>query len=121
MSRIDEKLRVRTKAFAASGIRLYRQLPHHRREVEVVGHQLLRAATSVAANLREASRARSNDEFAAKVGISLQEADEAQLRIELLREECEITGPHVDAMHQESNELIAIFVSTLHRMARPVA
>lgn len=115
MSRIDEKFRARTKAFAAAGIRVYKKLPHAQREVEVVGHQLLRSATSVAANVREASRARSSEEFVSKLGISLQEADESQLWIELLREECGVVGDQVNAMHAEAEELIAMFVTTIHR------
>ena len=115
MSRIDEKLRARTKAFVAAGIRVYKKLPHAQRETEVVGHQLLRSATSVAANVREASRARSVEEFISKLGISLQEADESQLWIELLREECGIASDQVNAMHTEADELIAMFVTTIHR------
>lgn len=118
MSRLTEEFRARTKAFAAGAFRLYRFLPHQQRETEVVGHQLLRAATSVAANVQEASRARSDDEFVAKLGISLQETDESQLWLEFLNEECGIVAPSLQDLLRESDELIAIYVSTISKTKR---
>ncbi len=80
-------LRQRTKKFASEVIRFYCELPKNRMECQVLGKQLLRAGTSVAANYREASRARSDAEFVAKVEVCAQEADESMLWLELLREE----------------------------------
>jgi len=57
-------LKERTKAFALSILRLVDDLAHSRAS-DVIGRQLLRAATSVAANYRSARRARSR-----KVGRS---------------------------------------------------
>jgi len=48
--RLSEDLRGRTKNFAASVIRLYVKLPKVREEVKVLGKQLLRSGTSVAAH-----------------------------------------------------------------------
>src|SRR5882724_12683109 len=79
MSRLSEELRQRTKRFASVVISLYVKLPRQRKEVEVLGHQLLRSGTSVAAHAREASRARSDSEFCSKLDGLLQEADESQL------------------------------------------
>ena len=59
--RISIELRERTKRYASSIVRFYVSLPRARREVQVLGDQLLRSGTSVAANLREASRARSEE------------------------------------------------------------
>jgi four helix bundle protein len=83
--------------------------------VEVLGHQLLRSGTSIAANIREASRARSASEFCAKLEIALQEADESQLWLELLQEDCGISGDAIDFLLRETNELIAIFVTMISR------
>ncbi len=55
--------RKRTKAYASAVIRAYCDLPKLT-ECQVLGKQLLRSGTSVAANYREASRARSDAEFA---------------------------------------------------------
>jgi four helix bundle protein len=74
--RLTEELRQRTKAFGSRVIRLFISLPKARDEVRVIGKQLLRAATSVPSHAREASRARSDAEFCAKLDVLLQEADE---------------------------------------------
>ena len=50
----------------------------------VIGNQLLRCGTSVAANYRAASRARSKADFIAKMGIVEEEADESAFWIEML-------------------------------------
>lgn len=76
-------LRERTKAFAGAIVRLYISLPRRREEVAVLGRQMLRSGPSVAANYREASRARSRAEFVAKIELCAQEADETILWLEL--------------------------------------
>src|SRR6266436_6437742 len=81
--RLAEEFRERTKRYASAIVQLYVQLPRSRREVEVLGHQLLRSGTSVAAQTRKASRARSDAEFCSKIDGALQEADESQLWIEI--------------------------------------
>ena len=92
MDAIERKneLRKRTKDFAGSIVRFYMALDKRREELRVLGKQLIRAGTSVAANYREASRARSREEFASKIDLCSQEADETQLWLELLRDECGI-------------------------------
>jgi four helix bundle protein len=106
--RLPVEFRSRTKKFAASVIRLFVKLPKGRDEVRVLGKQLLRSGTSVAAHVREASRARSGDEFVSKLGGALQEADESQLWLELLREECGIAPVDTLPMEKEADELMAI-------------
>lgn len=104
-----QDLRERTKVFASHIIRLYVSLPRRRTEVAVVGKQMLRSGTSVAANYREASRARSDAEFVSKIETCTQEADETQLWLELLRDDCGIVDSKLEFLHQEADELIAIF------------
>ena len=110
----DEKsgqdLRVRTKRFAIRIIKLYGSLPK-RTEVQVIGKQILKSGTSVGANYREAYRARSDAEFISKLGICLQELDETAYWLELL-EEAEIIKPTLlTDLHDETNQLIAIFTT----------
>jgi four helix bundle protein len=113
--RLSEEFRSRTKAFAAGVIRLYVKLPKQREEVSVLGKQLLRSGTSVAAQVREASRARSDDEFASKLGGALQEADETLLWLELLREECGTGAILTQPLESESSELMAIFTTMINK------
>jgi len=113
MPNTDRKtaMRQRTKAFASTVVRLYIGLDKRREEIRVLGKQMLRSGTSVAANYREASRARSDVEFIAKIELCAQEADELQLWLELLRDDCGISATLTDPVWQEADELIAIFVT----------
>ena len=106
-----QDMRGRTKRYASTVIKLYCSLPKSRTEVQILGRQLLRSGTSVAANYREASRARSAAEFVSKVELSAQEADETVLWLELLRDDCGITGEKSEWLLNESEELISIFVT----------
>ena len=105
------EFRQRTRQFAGRVVRLYIALPLRRAEVAVLGKQMLRSGTSVAANYREASRARSRNEFISKIEQCAQEADETQLWLELLRDDCGINLPEISSLWQEADELIAIFVT----------
>ena len=113
--RLPDEFRNRTKRFAAGAIRLFVKLPKMREEVRVLGKQLLRSGTSVAAHVREASRARSDEEFISKLGGALQEADESKLWLELLREECGIEPTMTQPLEIESSELIAIFTTMINK------
>jgi len=113
--RLSTELRTRTKQFAAATIRLFVKLPKGREEVRILGKQLLRSGTSVAAQVREASRARTPAEFVSKLGGALQEADESALWLELLREECEVDAALTKSLEQESSELLAIFTTMIKR------
>jgi four helix bundle protein len=113
--RLPDEFRDRTKRYAANVIRLFVKLPKAREEVRVLGKQLLRSGTSVAAQIREASRARSDEEFVSKLGGALQEADESQLWLELLREDCGIAAAETQPLEQEADELMAILTTMINR------
>src|SRR5437763_5238683 len=113
--RFSEEFRDRTKQFAAGVIHCYIKLPKSREEVRVVAKQLLRSGTSVAAHVREASRARSDEEFVSKLGGALQETDESQLWLELLREECGIETALTQPLEMESEELMAIMITIINK------
>jgi four helix bundle protein len=116
--RITGELRSRSKAFASSIVRAFVSLPRQREEVAVLGKQLLRSGTSVAAHVREASRARSDAEFCSKLDALLQEADETQLWLELLIEDCQIQLPEMPLIHREAGEIIAIFTTIVSKTRR---
>src|ERR1700745_2911785 len=106
-----EELRDRTKAFALRIIRLYRSLPF-RTDTQVLGKQLLRCGTSVAANYRAVCRARSKAEFIGRIGIVAEEADKAVLCLELLNESG-ITKPELpEDLLKEARELAAILTAS---------
>lgn len=102
-------MRARTKAFASSVVRFFCGLDKRREELRVLGKQLLRSGTS--ANYREASRARTGAEFIAKIEQCAQEADESQMWLELLRDDCGVLAEQCEPIWKEADELIAIFVT----------
>ncbi len=95
---------------------LIQELPRNR-VADVIGHQLLRAGTSVAANYRSARRARSRREFLAKMGIVEEEADESSFWLELLVEAQVVASQRVVELRHEAEQLVAITVASI-RTAR---
>ena len=100
----------RTFRFAAATIGLVQQLPRVT-TADVLGKQLLRAATSIGANYREARKARSMPDFISKITIVEQEADEAHYWLQLLREARIVDESVTRALIQEADELTAIFTT----------
>src|ERR1700736_5320187 len=111
MSRASDELRKRTRTYASSIVRLFVALPKPRVEAQVIGRQLLRSGTSVVANFREASRARTTSEFVSKLEVCIQEADETDLWLELLRDDCGISNDKIKDLLLQTTELISIFVT----------
>ena len=83
------------------------------RSADVLGRQLLRSCTSVAANYRAACRARSKPEFLAKLGIVEEEADETLFWLELLTEVGLIPADRSDRLRGETNQILAIIVASI--------
>ncbi|MBI3355358.1 MAG: four helix bundle protein [Nitrospirae bacterium] len=103
-----QDLAKRTKEFALNIIRLSGGLPKTA-EARVLGHQIVRSGTSVAANYRAVCRARSRAEFIAKLGTVVEETDETMFWLELLTESGIASGNRTAELLQEANELLAIF------------
>jgi four helix bundle protein len=99
--------RQRTKNAALRVIRLYQNLPSTG-EAQVLGKQLLRSATSVAANYRAVCRSRSAKEQYAKLCVCVEEADESQLWLELLRESGIIPETRLSDLEQEFLEIVSV-------------
>ncbi|MEI7730380.1 MAG: four helix bundle protein [Verrucomicrobiota bacterium] len=112
----NRDLKERTMAFALAIIRAYAGLPKGT-VAQVLGKQALRAGTSVGANYREASRARSPAEFAAKVGDCLKEIEETEYWLELLLRSGTIPAPSLDPLREETRQLNAILTS-IHKKVR---
>ena len=106
----NSDLKIRTKEYALSVIRLFAALPK-RTETQILGRQLLRAGTSVGAQYREATRAKSNADFISKIEGSLQELEEAEYWLELLGESGFFPEDGLAAVRKETGELTGIFVS----------
>jgi four helix bundle protein len=107
----QEELRDRSKQFAVSIVRSYRLLPRTE-EARVIGKQLLRSATSVAANYRAAGRSRSRAEFISKISTVVEEADETVFWLEMLGDAEIARKEEIEALSVEANELLAIFAAS---------
>jgi four helix bundle protein len=106
-----EELRQRTKQFALRIIRLFRALPKAE-EARILGKQVLRSGTSVAANYRSACRGRSRADFVSKIGITVEEADETIFWLELLIDANIVKKAKLENLLAEANELVRIFAAT---------
>ena len=105
-----QELEKRTKEFALRVMRFVGSLPKNK-VTDVLGYQLLKSATSIGANYREANRAESHDDFIHKIGIVEKEASESQYWLELV-DEADIGDKEERAwLMGESSELFAIFTA----------
>jgi four helix bundle protein len=110
------ELERRSQAFAAAVVSLCtetRKLPGARNMAD----QLMDAATSVGANYRASSRARSRAEFVAKLGIVAEEIDESVYWLELMARTNVGDRRTVGLLLPEAKELRAIFAAS-YRTAR---
>lgn len=105
-----EYFKNRTKQFALKIIKQFQNLSQ-RDETKIIGRQLLRSATSVAANYRAVCRARSDAEFYSKICIVVEEADETVFWLEALLEAELIKVAEIEnikSLLKEANEILAI-------------
>jgi four helix bundle protein len=110
----NDSFRDRTKAFALRIIKMYCSLPKSV-QAQVLGKQALRSGTSVAANYREASRARSDAELVSKLGVVEQELDETLLWLELLVESGVVPPTKMAKLHKEADELLRMTVMAIKK------
>jgi four helix bundle protein len=109
----SEDLKKRTKAFAVQIIKFYKSLPRTD-EARVLGRQVLRSGTSVAANYRAVCRAKSSADFISKMGTVVEEADETLLWLELFEEAEILAAEKVKILKKESDELLRVFSRALN-------
>lgn len=107
---MKEQIQNRTKKMALEIIKLSEHFPN-----KSVGwtfsNQIIRSATSVAANYRAVCRAKSDKDFISKIETVIEEADETLFWLEMI-EESKIINHQTEILNlkKEANELISIFV-----------
>ncbi len=106
----NDDLKNRTKAFAVEIIKLYASLPKTD-EMRVIGKQLLRSSTSVAANFRAYARGRSDKERFAKLSITVEEMDESLFWLEIFEESELLHKDRIITYKNEALELLKILSS----------
>ena len=104
-------LKARTKQFALRVMKMVDTLP---RTIQgrTIAKQIIRSATSVAANYRAACRARSRAEFIAKIGVVEEEADESCFWLELIIDSGLLTDERIRPLLSEAGELVAIMAAS---------
>lgn len=105
------ELKQRTKQIAIRMVKMFKSLPRTE-EARILGRQLLRSGTAIAANYRGACRSRSKAEFIARMGVVVEEADETVFWMELLVEGGIVQAARMAAVLKEANELLAIFAAS---------
>lgn len=108
----EAEFKQRTKKLALDVIRFADDLPRSR-SADVLTGQLLRSATSVAANYRSACRAKSVADMIAKLSIVEEEADESGLWMELLVESGKTRAEHLAKLRREAEEILAMTVASI--------
>ncbi len=108
---MEKDLESRTKLFALAVIKALSNFPKSM-AAEIISRQVLRSATSIGANYREANRAVSRADFANKIGTVQKEAAETQYWLELLIESNLVQADRFRSLYTESTELLAIFTAT---------
>ena len=107
---MEKDLEKRTKLFALAIIKFSSSLPRTR-ELDILMRQLIRSATSIGANYREANRGVSRADFTNKIGTVQKEAAETQYWLELLLDSGLLRDASARDLLRESSELLAIFAS----------
>ena len=101
------QLEKRTVAFSVTVIKMLRKIPGGL-ESKNIREQVMRSATAVGANYREANRAESSADFVHKIGVVAKEASESEYWITLLHE----LYPQVEEVASvlaEAGELTRVF------------
>lgn len=102
----------KSKAFALRIVRLYKYLREHKESV--IAKQMLRAGTSIGANIAESRYAQSKADFASKLQIALKEASETQYWLELLRDaELVESGPAFDSICDDCTDLLRLLTASV--------
>jgi len=105
----------RSFLFACRIVKLYRWAARRGGAGEVLGRQVLRAGTSIGANLEEATAAQSRADFVSKCNIALKEARETYYWIRLLMKTEVVTANKLKDLASESNELVAILTAIVKK------
>lgn len=111
-----QEVKVRAFTFALRIVKLAAHLENRSNVGRLLGQQLLRAGTSVGANMEEAHAGQSRADFVSKCAIALKEAREAHYWLRLIAASDIVAADRVADLVTEADELMriiaAIIVST---------
>ncbi|MBO4741656.1 MAG: four helix bundle protein [Bacteroidales bacterium] len=108
----ESVLKEKSFAFAIRVIKLAKFLREEKKEF-ILSKQIVRCGTSIGANIEEASGAQSNNDFIAKLHISLKEAKETHYWVRLLRDTDYISTEQAKSLIDDIDDIITILVKSL--------
>ena len=108
----ESVLREKSYAFAIRSINLAKFLREEKKDF-ILSKQIVRCGTSIGANIEEASGAQSNNDFIAKLHISLKEAKETHYWVRLLRDTEYISKEQAQSLIGDIDEIITILTKSL--------
>ncbi len=103
----ENVIQVKSYAFAVRVVRLYQHLSESKKEF-VLSKQVLRAGTSIGANVEEAIGGQSKADFLSKMSIAYKEARETSYWLRLLKDTGYLTASEYDSIHEDAEELCRI-------------
>ena len=103
-------MREKSYALAVRMVKLYQYLCEQKQEY-VMSKQLLRSATSVGANVREASQGQSKADFTAKMSIALKEVNETEYWLELLRDTDYLSELEYQSIQNDCSEVARLLTA----------
>ncbi len=110
------KIRERLRQFSLKILDLSEMLPNNTKS-KVVNYQITKSGTSMYANYRAALRGRSKREFYSKLCISVEEADETEMWLDLIIAAKILSGQFVEELYIESLELVKILSNMRKNMS----
>ncbi|MBL0046625.1 MAG: four helix bundle protein [Bacteroidetes bacterium] len=108
-----EELKKRTKKFAVRVVKFILTVEKNK-AVEVISFQILKSASSTAANYRSACRGKSSADFLNKLKVVDEEADETLFWLEFINElEFNCDKKELALLMKEADELVSIFSAAI--------
>ncbi len=98
-------------------VKAYRHIAAETREY-TLSKQLLRAGTSIGANVAEAGQAQSKLDFVSELSISLKEAVETEYWLNLLRDTDLLTDSQASSLLDDCSQLKALLISSIKTAKR---
>ncbi len=111
----DNLVKDKSYAFALATIKLYQSLTN--KKEFVLSKQLLRSATSIGANIEEATAGQSRADFLSKMSIASKEARESNYWLRLLRDSQIASAEEIQPLLIESESLIRILTAIVKSTA----
>ena len=111
----EDPVREKSFQFALRIVKLCRYLQNVHKEY-VLSKQIIRAGTSIGANISESENAQSRSDFKSKLSIALKEACETKYWLELLFRTDYIEEKHFKSINDDCTEIIKILTSIVKKL-----